>query len=110
MADFYLARQRLEYALQELDGEGSSHERLVNAWLRLTDLGLGEVAVPASIGREVGEMHREVARWVLPRQGGALGTAVSWMDDDDCQAAIDRILGWRRAVDDAIAHRHRASS
>ena len=103
MPDFYRARQCLEYALQELDGEGTPHERLTSAWLKLTDLGSKEVAVPSSIAQDVRDMHGQVAKWLLPRQTGALGTAISWMDNEECQAAIDLIQTWRRAVDVAIA-------
>jgi hypothetical protein len=108
-ADFYLARQRLEYALQALDGEGTPHERLSSAWQRLTDLGIGDVDVPSTIAEGVREMHAHVSLWLLPRRTGALGTTVSWMDDDECQAAIELIHTWRRAVDEAIANRVRSN-
>jgi hypothetical protein len=104
MTDYYLARQRLEYALQELDGDGTPHERLTQAWVRLVDLGLGDVTVPPSIASGVAAMHATVGRWVLPRRTDALGTAVSWLDDGDCLAAIELIQSWRHAVDDAIGH------
>ena len=105
MPEFYLARQRLEYALQELDAEGTAHERLTKAWLRLTDLGTGDVAVPRSIEAGVRDMHQQVQTWLLPRQTDALATTVSWLDDYECQAAIDLIRHWRQAVDAEIAER-----
>ena len=106
MDNYYLARQRLEYALQELDGEGDEPERLTRAWERLTDLGKGDVVVPPSIQGGVAKMHTDIEKWLLPRHRDALGTTVAWMDDAECRRAIEDIRSWRQAVDEAIAGQH----
>ncbi|HEX6030677.1 MAG TPA: hypothetical protein VFY90_04540 [Tepidiformaceae bacterium] len=103
MHNYYLARQRIEYALQELDGEGEAPDRLTRAWMHLTDLGRGDVDVPPSIAAAVAEMHADIEKWLLPRQRDALGTTVAWMDEAECRRAIDNIHTWRHAVDAAIA-------
>jgi hypothetical protein len=104
--NYYLARQRLEYAQQELDGDGEPSERLTRAWLHLSSLARGDVPVPPSISEEVAQMHATVETWILPRQSNALGTAVAWMDDAERQAAIDAIERWRHVIDEDIAAQH----
>ena len=103
MPNYYLARQRLEYALQELDGEGGARERLTQAWLRLEDLARGDVDVPPTIAGGVTSMHEKVEKWHLPRHRDALETTVAGMDEVECQQAIDDVHAWRRAIDAAIA-------
>jgi hypothetical protein len=103
MVDYYKARQCLEYALQELDGDGDERTRLIRAWDRLRELGVGYVTVPAEIVDEVARMHADVAAWVLPRSSTALESTVAWMDEAQCSEAIERIARWRRIVDEAIA-------
>jgi hypothetical protein len=99
---YYLARQRVEYALQELDGEGDERDRLTRAWGHLADLGRGDVDVPPSISEAVEAMHAGTEKWLMPRQRDALGTSIAWMDDAECQRAIESVQAWRRAIDAAI--------
>ncbi len=102
MTNYYRARQLLEYALQELDAEGTTPASVTRAWDRLRELGSSPAPVPQGITADVQAMHAQVAQWQLPRHRDALETTVAWMNDDELRLVVDNIQRWAREVDALI--------
>lgn len=99
----YRARQLLEYALQELDAEGTTPAAVTRAWDRLRELGSSTAPVPQAMTDDVQAMHAQVAQWQLPRHRDALETTVAWMDGDELRRVVQNIQRWAQEVDAVIS-------